>query len=334
MNFKDIKNEAKRLGIIYKAVYYIYYYCLKCRDGLKEYRLRERKCSYGDENADKVFYVIGIDYATGGLFAIIKSIFSHINYAIDKGYIPVVDMQHFYSYLVDKNDPHARNMWEFLFEQPCGYTLDDISKSKNVIKSSRLAYVKGYPVGFDNTLDEAFSERYHARFRKYVRPNAETKQYVDDIKNKLFGENMKILGGEIRGTDYSDNHPVGHPIQPTAEMFISKAKEVMDDGGYDYFFLATEDKRIHDKVRAAFGYKVIFVEQDLYESTMGKQYLVQIPKKSEADKLRGVLDYYATISLLAQCHGLVAGMNGGTIGAYLMSDGYEYVYIWDLGKYE
>ena len=40
------------------------------------------------------------------------------------------------------------------------------------------------------------------------------------------------------------------------------------------------------------------------------------------------------LMLLAGCDCLAAGDVGGTHGALLMSRGYEYCYIFDLGKYQ
>ena len=37
--------------------------------------------------------------------------------------------------------------------------------------------------------------------------------------------------------------------------------------------------------------------------------------------------------LLARCDCLVAGSVGGTYGALLMSKGYDYEYVYDLGVY-
>lgn len=334
MDKNIIKKRLTKGSFFYKVAYFLYCFGLHCRQKWRLFWHREKKCSWGNENPDKTFYVIGVNYWTGGLFAIIKSTFSHILYALDRGYIPVVDMQNFYTYMSDKNHPKDRNMWEFLFEQPCGYGLEDISRSKNIIKSSSLPYKSGYGIGFDLDVHDDGFDKCRQTFMQYVVPNEKTQIYVSEIRNRLFAKNKRVLGGEVRGTDYSDNRPLGHPIQPSVEMFIEKAKTVMQAGKYDLFFLATEDKRIHDKVKAALGECVIYVEQNLYEGTMGKKYLVQIPYESEATKLRGVLDYYATISILAQCDGLIAGLNGGSIGACLMSEGYDYLYIWDLGMYE
>lgn len=60
---------------------------------IHEFKIRERKKSWGNDYPDKTFYVIRIDFPMAGLFAIVKSYLSHVEYALDRGYIPVIDMK-------------------------------------------------------------------------------------------------------------------------------------------------------------------------------------------------------------------------------------------------
>lgn len=112
---------------------------------MKEYHKRERIYHYGNENPDKIFYIICFDYETQGLFAIVKSVLSHIMYAVDKGWIPVVDLKNYSCQYQQKGE----NSWELFFEQPCGYTLEDISRSNRVV----ISYYGMYPYNtYDFTL--------------------------------------------------------------------------------------------------------------------------------------------------------------------------------------
>lgn len=51
----------------------------------------------GKKPCDKIFYVIGIDFHDEGLMSIVNSVMTHIEYALDRGYTPVVDMKDFQS---------------------------------------------------------------------------------------------------------------------------------------------------------------------------------------------------------------------------------------------
>ena len=55
--------------------------------------------------------------------------------------------------------------------------------------------------------------------------------------------------------------------------------------------------------------------------------------KGEQERCLGGRAYLINILLLAKCNCLVAGSVGGTYGAILLSDGYEYEYVFDLGVY-
>ena len=52
------------------------------------------------------------------------------------------------------------------------------------------------------------------------------------------------------------------------------------------------------------------------------------------DKYLKGREYLINILLLAKCNCLVAGSVGGTYGALLLSEGYEYQFVFDLGFYQ
>lgn len=86
-------------------------------------------------------------------------------------------------------------------------------------------------------------------------------------------EGKRILGVKIRGTDYTTTKPSGHPVQPDPEQAIAKAKEAMQEKGFEWVYLSCEDKRIIAKFQEAFGEKLIlpdaeYVDYD-YSNTKG-----------------------------------------------------------------
>ncbi len=325
--------HIKKIGIIYKPSYWLYVHYLDIKKRFNAYVHRERRCSYGDEHPDKTFYVIGVPYTTAGLFAIVKSVFCHICYAIQQGYVPVVDMQHFKSQLSDVSG-NNENVWDLFFMQPGGYRLEDISRSKNIIKSSSLPFPKGVEIGFSTTLDAELHKTFSPLYEKYVVPTHEVATYAQQKREAVIGSRKHILGVLCRGTDYTENKPSGHPIQPTTEQAITKAKEVMQQYGYEYVFLATEDKRIYNTFKVAFGDKLLFSGQKLYETMNGKKFLSEFTETNCTEKWHNTVDYYSTIYILSKCDGLLAGLTCGSICAFLMSGGYGFIYFWSLGKYK
>ena len=93
-----------------------------------------------------MLYVIGIDFHDEGLMSIVNSVMTHIEYALDRGYTPVVNMKDFQS-IYHKED---ENVWECFFEQPCGYNLSDVYGARNIILSMNVQYPKGYSFEADN----------------------------------------------------------------------------------------------------------------------------------------------------------------------------------------
>jgi len=331
MNIDKIKTSAKKLGIVYYSIYSIYSFYLSIKRKLHEFRCRERRCSYGDDNPDKIFYVIGVPHTTSGLFAIVKSVYCHLYYALQKGYIPVVDLYNFKSQLSDGT--LGGNAWEAFFEQPCGYTLEEIKHSKTVILSASLPFPKGIEIGFNTPIDNKLHLKYHVLYSKYIRPINKVASYSKIKADRIIPSSGKVLGVLCRGTDYIENKPIGHPVQPTKEQAITHVEKVMAEHGFDFVFLATEDQNIYSTFINHFGKRLLFSGQKLYSGTMGKKFLSEIPVASYSEKWQNIVDYYTTIYILSRCDGLVAGVTCGSICAYLMSERYSYKYFWELGRY-
>ena len=86
----------------------------------------------------KKFYVISVTYNIEGLFAIVNSVINHCIYAKKQGYIPVINMKHYKNQYFKDNKAYKDNSWEYFFEQPAGYTLDDIKEEDEFIISPNI----------------------------------------------------------------------------------------------------------------------------------------------------------------------------------------------------
>lgn len=294
-----------------------------------DYRKRERKFQYGDENPDKTFYVIGYDYDTQGLFAIVKSVLSHIMYAVDKGWIPIVDLKnHTCQY-----SQRGENAWEMFFEQPCGYTLKDISKSKNVIKS----YYGMYPYNkYDFYVDILdFPEKYKSiaeAYKKYIKPTFKNLKVMQGVMRKL-DIDEHTLGVLCRGTDYTARKPHNHPRQPEPNDVVGDAMKFMSQNHYTKLFLATEDQKVLDMFKETFGTQLRYIDQSRLNLSANQQFLSEV-KTDAKTKLQMALDYYTALYALAHCPSILAGRTAGTLGAVFMSDGFYKAMFYDLGYYD
>ena len=294
---------------------------------------KESLVSYGNDYADKKFYVIRVDYNMAGILAIVKSTMSHIMYAVEHKYIPVIDLLNCECQYIDHYYPE--NVWDTYFKQPYGYNLKDISCAKNVIISKNIQVPKRkYNISV-NTLygNKALLNYYRQFYQKYIHFNIETQKYVESKYNQIIPSNNKILGVLSRGTDYLDCHPKGHPIQPDPKEIIAKIYEITQKKDYQYIFLATEDQRIYDLFKNEFKERLLFNKQKLLQKMNGINYISELDKTHGLSQKEDVLNYLTSLYILSRCNAFIGGCTAGTLGAYMMSNMYEYEYFWNLGTY-
>lgn len=287
--------------------------------------------SWGNAYQDKTFFVIRRADCKVGLFSYVMTNMGMADYALKKGYIPVIDMQNSSNNYLEEEKRGMENAWEYYFKQPCGYSLTDIQDAQNVILSNGIITENvNYP-DFRIVGDRRQFYYWHVFFQKYLR-------VADDVateykkRREIFLGNEKVLGFLARGTDYVASKPKGHPIQPTAEHIIAKSREIMDRFCCKRIYLVTEDAIIYEKMRCAFGETLITPEMKRYVITDRKN-INDLVKDNGKTKSENGREYLLSIMLLAGCDCFVAGNTGGTHGALLMNTKYEYKYIFQLGTY-
>lgn len=290
---------------------------------------RQRRVSYGNENADKTFYVIRRAQCQCGLFSYVTTCLGGINYAINKGFIPVIDMQNEVNTYLQPNLVGKENSWEYFFEQPVGYTLQDIGNSQNIILSDGIAEhidkMPDYLVGWN----ENVYEYWHDISKKYLKINS---KLIENYSSSLSLNFERTIGVLARGTDYITLKPSKHPIQPTAMELIKIIDEMLEGSKYSYIYLATEDEDIYLEMKDRYGDKLIAPKTVRYSSSeIGNINRTEALMK---DPYLAGVDYLKSIWILSKCNALVAGNVSGTIGALLLNDKYEYKYIFNKGLYE
>ena len=208
---------------------------------LKYARRNEITRSFGEEMPDKIFYIIGVDMGWCGLFAIVAHQLTHIVYAVERGYIPIVDLQNFNcQYRCSTNE----NVWEYFFDQPMRFGLDQIKRSKNIIQS---VYYEDppdnkYRISYNSTIyDMDKLEYWRFYYREYIRLNSAVSESFLKIKTELFENMGRILGVLVRGTDFIKLQPKNHPIQPEPFEVLNKVKKALLEWNCNYVYLATED---------------------------------------------------------------------------------------------
>lgn len=307
-------------------------------NALIKYKGREHLASYGDSNPDKIFYVIGFNDNSGGLSWFIHKVLMHIGYAMDRGFIPVVDMQNYTSQYLENDKLHKENAWEYYFEQPAGFTLHDIRNSKNIViarktPSPRKEYFMGH---FYN--DKKRIAYFRGLFKEHIVFNKVTQDYLTREYEQIMQNKERVLGVLCRGTDYLLNHPSKHPMQPNPLDVIKDAKEAMVENNCSHIFLATEDEYICDCFREHFKEKLLVNQQRRirHEEMINLHSVSMAKSKINRDKNKywSGLEYLSAINLLSKCSCFIGGRTGGTKAVLLMTNGFEYEYIYDLGYYK
>lgn len=295
------------------------------------YKWRERSISYGEHNKELQIYIARRANSKAGLFSLVLTALGQIVYAVNRGYVPVVDLSNYVEgYSGSKQD--TSNIWEYYFEQPCKVDLMEAKRSKRVILGNGIITANlNYP---KDTIAYREKELSYWRgiARKYLIVKKDIFEEAVQLSKELFF-GKKILGVLARGTDYINAKPYNHPVQPTAKQLMEKIDEMLGDGEYDGIYLATEDSIFYQQFTKKYGEKLISLKTKRYQ-TQGNENINDIRK---ADVENGYVlgkDYLITILLLSMCDALIAGNTSGTLGALLLNEEYEYKYIFDLGVYQ
>lgn len=282
---------------------------------------------------DKTFYIIRRSGMKLGLFSYFNTHLARMDYAIQNGMIPVVDMQNFRNSYLEEDEYALVNAWEKYFEQPTEYSLKEAYSARRVMLSHSGAPGEAPNDGMDFFTDVDGNMTYwREQCRKYIRLQPHVKEAFEKEYVRLFNKQDKVLGVLARGTDYVKLKPSQHPVQPSVAELLEKAKETMQVCGCNKLFLATEDKDIADIFAKEFGDKCVTNTQEYVEYKDG--YLSEIKAEKKNDIYNRGLNYLITILILAKCNCIVAGRTSGTVGAALLTDGWEYSYFFDLGYYE
>jgi len=305
---------------------------------------RERRRSFGDLNADKTFYVIrSVDDMSPlyigprhNLLANYFYVLSHLAYAREKGWIPVVDMLNYpvYNSLPEPVNG-TRNAWEYFWEQPSEYTLKEVYQSKNVVLSKRNWYGQwdmGY--GIANYYDKDTVRFYHG-LSEFVPLNAVTREYISRLKAEKLCSDLRILGVSARFGGHSQlafRAAPGHPKQPDIADVLEAAKRRSEEWGADKLFIASDYGDAVQAFREAFGDRLIYTERSRTPLNAAKMPDARKAMYFSENIWQTSLDYLAEMELLSECSSLLGSVNSGLRYAVVRNGGkYEYMEILDCG---
>ena len=219
-------------------------------------KIQIHKYSYETEK----FAILTAKCSNCGLISFYIYYLGCINKYILEGYVPVIDLQ---SYPNPYNNFTVcdRNPWEFLFEQPFGYKLDEVlnfAKHKNYFDCIQDKYRPSETTVYYN---KVLIDFWHDVSKKYIPIKNEIIKESNNIMKQLFGNYKNILRVKIRGTDYVNTSPKGHPVVPDIENVILDIKNMTAKNSYDLIFFASEDEKIKARIISEFKDKVRYLNE-------------------------------------------------------------------------
>lgn len=133
------------------------------------------------------FCIIANTWSFDGIGAIVGFVIPSILYSLEKGYIPIVDMKYHQNQYYKDGREFKDNAWEYFFEQPFGYTLDDIDDNSEIIFcEQKLNVTKKYwisPVALPKNTLRSLNESINdlrENSRKYFKFNQQTLDYMQE----------------------------------------------------------------------------------------------------------------------------------------------------------
>jgi hypothetical protein len=299
-----------------------------------KFKRREKMVRFGGLYPEKVFYIIRRPEPGAGLFSNFHWVLGHIIYALEKNYVPVVDMQNYKTFYSEQESLNGtKNAWEYYFKQPMSYTLEHAYKGKNVILSA-MDYLYDRVPFFVETEEQI--TRFHDVVSKYMQFNAVTLEVINTSKSQLFADKENILGVLYRGTDYTGLRPKQHSIMASIDDYINKVHECLEKWGINWIYLMTEDMKAIKMFEKEFSNKLVISDSkriDNYNPQMGLTPNIRFDRKY--DNYYKGLEYIRDTVLLSYCDALIGSKVNGTMAAVVLNNNrYKNKYIFSLGVYQ
>lgn len=252
-----------------------------------------------------------------------------------KGYIPIIDVESFSNIFNGFNKSSLSiNPWELFFYQPFNFTLKDVKRKAKNIKYFECKSSFNRPNYNNFLLNEVLINYWHNIANIYMPIKKEIINESNNIINNLFKNSKNILGVLTRGTDYLSRKPKYHPIPPDYKMVIQDIKKMDSQNNYDYIFLATEDDIIREKIINAFNQKI-----KIYKFKENIKYNYKTKNLLGYNNIiRGNIEfikiYIINIIILSKCIDIISARTSGSIGVFILTQGFRNIKIYYLGNYK
>lgn len=310
---------------------------------------------FSKKKSNEKYCIVRYSASTMGLMAAgIQYIFCY-HRLVERGYIPIIDIEYTYSYKQGKLG--EANIWDACFEQPI--SAKDAMTQRYVLATGELFSYSDDPrtcLELNGNIHDHFIHvkkenfrSYYAKAKKYTEPIWKVK---DELITELDEKNWKdISGHKILGILLRENfskdygHRKGreeevyanHPLLPGVEEIISIIKKQLVEWKFDYIFLSTIYADSLERFKEEFGNKIISIDRkrmslvnnaSSYRWGMGEKELYEDIQSEAAIREEMAKSYLKEIIALSRCNYLLGGPSSGMAAALVMNGGkYEDIFV-------
>jgi hypothetical protein len=296
------------------------------KNALYAFFYRKKTKHFGTLNPDVTFYVIrpinsDSRFYTGPVHNLLANFFyvlSHLKFARDNNYVPIVDMENYKVYnSLDEPINDTKNAWEYFFCQPfqskpLQSKLNEIYKSKNVILS-KCSWFSQWDMGYDvnNYQNKDIIALYSSPAPKL---NSQTENAVAESYIQVFGERKGILGVSYRFGGHSKEClrvGAGHPIQPEVAELIDITEKNLNLLNLKYVFLASDEEYSVKCFQEKFGENLLLLPRirTSKEQYATPEWFEQFYGKNSIYATS--LEYLTEMELLSKCDALIGSITSG-----------------------
>ena len=276
-----------------------------------------RPVSMGTANPDKVFYVIWRDRNGSGFFSNLQHVLGHIRRAEQLRMIPVIDQRNFPTLYNEKSPIHGKtNPWEYYFEKPSAYELEE------VYESAHVCFGEG---DYDWAIGSFMSE--HGFFEVYnrnIRLLPSVQEFISAAARGL--DLAHTVGVHFRG--HEQNRAPGHPFCPTTGQMFRCVDQILETKDMTDIFLSTEEQVYLDSFVSRYGARVKFTPR--FRKQPGEDEFRIEPRQNHRHLLG--LEILTDAWILSECAGLLhSSSNVSEFARFRRQDQFKFRWLVDNG---
>lgn len=274
---------------------------------------------------------------------------------VERGYIPLLDIENAYSYQQGQLGEH--NAWDMLFKQPI--SVNKVVNEPYVLATGELVSFADDPQicmdlnndgrdHFIHVKKENYRE-YYAKAKKYTDPIWQVKdEVIEELNAEMWNrvKDYRVLGVFLREDFSRDVHHQNkadeivysnHPLLPGVKEIIAIIKDELPEWRYDFIFVSTMYIDSLKLFQEEFGNKVICIERERmniinatpiinFEMNEREAHEASLEKLYLSDNINR--SYLKEIIALSRCNYFVGGPSSGSAAVLTMNGGkYDDIYI-------